>query len=43
MEAADYVLMRQGLEGVSTALHLSATIFARIKLNYLFAMGYNTL
>lgn len=41
IEAADYVLMRDDLEDVLTAIDLSKKTFARIKLNYIWAMGYN--
>ncbi|KAJ7520894.1 hypothetical protein O6H91_19G028200 [Diphasiastrum complanatum] len=43
IEAADYVLMRSSLEDVITAIDLSRKAFARIRLNYVFAMGYNIL
>ncbi|ERN15033.1 hypothetical protein AMTRI_Chr02g214090 [Amborella trichopoda] len=41
IEAADYVLMRSNLEDVITAVDLSRKTFARIRWNYVFAMGYN--
>ncbi|KAG2433084.1 hypothetical protein HYH02_012788 [Chlamydomonas schloesseri] len=43
IEAADYVLMRDDLEDVLVAIHVSQRTFNRIRLNYLWAMGYNTL
>ncbi|PNY08135.1 copper-transporting ATPase ran1-like protein, partial [Trifolium pratense] len=41
IEAANFVLMRNNLEDVITAIHLSRKTFSRIRLNYIFAMGYN--
>jgi len=41
IEAANFVLMRNNLEDVITAIHLSRKTFSRIRLNYVFAMGYN--
>ncbi|KAK9841413.1 hypothetical protein WJX74_005280 [Apatococcus lobatus] len=41
IEAADYVLMRDDLEDVITAIDLSRRTFNRIRLNYAWAMGYN--
>ncbi|KAJ6792755.1 copper-transporting ATPase RAN1-like [Iris pallida] len=43
IEAADYVLMRNSLEDVITAIDLSRKTFARIRWNYVFAMGYNVI
>lgn len=43
IEAADYVLMKSDLGDVLTALDLSAKTFRRIRLNYCWAFGYNTL
>ncbi|WVZ22118.1 hypothetical protein V8G54_000662 [Vigna mungo] len=41
IEAANYVLMRDNLEDVITAIDLSKKTFLRIRLNYVFAMAYN--
>ncbi|KAH7431695.1 hypothetical protein KP509_08G061800 [Ceratopteris richardii] len=41
IEAADIVLMRSDLEDVLTAIDLSKKTFSRIKLNYVWALGYN--
>ncbi|KAI9981223.1 hypothetical protein PInf_008940 [Phytophthora infestans] len=43
VETADMVLMKSNLVDVVTALHLSRTIFNRIRLNYVWAFGYNCL
>ncbi|BFI43005.1 P-type Cu+ transporter [Marchantia polymorpha subsp. ruderalis] len=43
IEAADIVLMRSNLEDVITAIHLSRRTFFRIRLNYVWALGYNVL
>ncbi|XVE67566.1 hypothetical protein DITRI_Ditri08aG0170700 [Diplodiscus trichospermus] len=43
VEAADYVLMRNNLEDVITAIDLSRKTFSRIRWNYVFAMGYNVI
>ncbi|KAK3432528.1 hypothetical protein EUGRSUZ_D00027 [Eucalyptus grandis] len=43
IEAADYVLMRNNLEDVITAVDLSRKTFARIRCNYVFAMAYNVI
>lgn len=43
IEAADYVLMRNNLEDVITAIDLSRKTFLRIRLNYVFAMAYNVI
>jgi len=41
LEAADMVLMRSNLHGVLTALHLSRTVMRRIRINFVWAFGYN--
>ncbi|KAK1289927.1 putative copper-transporting ATPase HMA5 [Acorus calamus] len=41
IEAADIVLMRSNLEDVITAIDLSKKTFSRIRLNYIWALGYN--
>ncbi|XP_057797951.1 probable copper-transporting ATPase HMA5 [Salvia miltiorrhiza] len=43
IEAADVVLMKSNLEDVITAIDLSRKTFSRIRLNYIWALGYNTL
>ncbi|KAK6137613.1 hypothetical protein DH2020_028639 [Rehmannia glutinosa] len=43
VEAADIVLMKSNLEDVITAIDLSRKTFFRIRLNYLWALGYNVL
>ena len=41
VEAADIVLVRSNLHDVVVALHLSRCVFSRIKVNFVWAMGYN--
>ena len=41
IESADMVLMRGKLHDVLTALSLSRAIFRRIKINFVWAFGYN--
>ncbi|XP_076933153.1 copper-transporting ATPase RAN1-like [Bidens hawaiensis] len=43
IEAADYVLMKNNLEDVITAIDLSRKTFERIRINYVFAMAYNVI
>lgn len=40
---ADIVLIRSDLRDVVTALHLSRAVFRRIWINFIWALGYNTL
>jgi len=43
VEAASMVLIRNNLKDVYVALHLSRTVFNRIRLNFVWAFGYNLL
>lgn len=43
IEAADIVLIKSSLEDVITAIDLSRKTIARIRLNYVWALGYNIL
>ncbi|GAB4829650.1 serine/threonine protein kinase Ran1 [Ancistrocladus abbreviatus] len=43
IEAADYVLMRNNLEDVITAIDLLRKTFSRIRWNYVFVMAYNVI
>ncbi|GFZ20679.1 heavy metal atpase 5 [Actinidia rufa] len=43
IEAADIVLVKNNLEDVITAIHLSKKTMSRIRLNYVWALGYNVL
>eukprot|EP00041_Stephanoeca_diplocostata_P041850 m.9160 g.9160 ORF g.9160 m.9160 type:complete len:1016 (-) comp6847_c0_seq2:1268-4315(-) len=43
MESADVVLMKSDLRDVLVAMDVSTRTFHRIKLNFVFAFGYNTL
>ncbi|KAI3822204.1 hypothetical protein L1987_09790 [Smallanthus sonchifolius] len=43
IEAADIVLMKSNLEDVITSIDLSRKTFTRIRLNYIWALGYNLL
>ena len=40
IEAADIVLMHSRLGDVYRAIHLSQTVFNRIRLNFMWALGY---
>lgn len=42
IEAADLVLVRNAVSDVVVAIDLSKAIFARIKLNFVWALGYNS-
>eukprot|EP00123_Amoebidium_parasiticum_P017274 comp23779_c2_seq2/m.41241 comp23779_c2_seq2/g.41241 ORF comp23779_c2_seq2/g.41241 comp23779_c2_seq2/m.41241 type:complete len:711 (-) comp23779_c2_seq2:182-2314(-) len=42
IEAADFVLIRSDLRDVVTAFDISRVTFQRIKINFLWAYGYNT-
>ncbi|KAJ3680513.1 hypothetical protein LUZ60_016791 [Juncus effusus] len=41
IEAADIVLMKSNLEDIITAIDLSRKAFFRIRMNYVWALGYN--
>ncbi|XP_061360466.1 copper-transporting ATPase HMA4-like [Gastrolobium bilobum] len=43
IEAADIVLLKSSLEDVITAIDLSRKTMSRIRLNYIWALGYNIL
>ncbi|XP_028757140.1 copper-transporting ATPase HMA4 [Neltuma alba] len=43
LEAADIVLVKSSLEDVITAIDLSRKTMSRIRLNYIWALGYNIL
>ena len=43
IEAADIVLMRSNLEDIIIAIDLAKKTFSRIRLNYIWALGYNLL
>ncbi|PWZ55201.1 putative copper-transporting ATPase HMA5 [Zea mays] len=43
IDAADIVLMKSSLEDVITAIDLSHKTLSRIRLNYVWALGYNVL
>jgi len=41
IEAADFVLMKSDLEDVAVSLDIARETFRKIKMNYIWAMGYN--
>jgi len=41
IEAADIVLLKNDLGGVATSLHLAHAVMSRIRLNFIWAFGYN--
>lgn len=43
IEAANIILIKSNLEDVITAIHLSKKTISRIRLNYVWALGYNVL
>eukprot|EP00803_Ostreobium_quekettii_P011343 evm.model.scf_2347.4 EVM.evm.TU.scf_2347.4 scf_2347:23255-23629(-) len=43
IEAADFVLMRDNIEDVLTAVDLAVKTFRRIQLNFLWAFAYNVM
>ena len=43
VEAADIVLVKSTLSDVVVAIHLSKTVFQRIRMNFVWALGYNIL
>ena len=43
IETADAVLVKDDLRDVAVAIHLSRAVFSRIKLNFVWALGFNCL
>ncbi|KAK5813304.1 hypothetical protein PVK06_028752 [Gossypium arboreum] len=43
LEAVDILLMKSNLEDVIIAIHLSRKTYSHIRLNYIWALGYNIL
>ena len=43
IEAADFVLMKSDLEDVAVSLDIARETFRKIKMNYIWALGYNLL